>query len=259
MDEKLDWAQPTRRFTDRVSYYNRYRPGYPAELLSYLAGAIGLTADWTVADIGSGTGLLAALFVGHGNLVYAVEPNEAMRAAAEQRLSDFPNFQSVVATAEDTTLPESSVHFVTAGQAFHWFQVGPARDEFRRILRPNGWTALVYNSWTSSPAEVAIAYGHLVERYGTDDQVAERHKRLEGDINRFFGGEGPRVARFANHQVYGFDALHGRALSSSYAPLPDHAHYKPFLAGLRELFMDYAEDGRLLFPYETTVYLGRLQ
>ena len=58
-----------------------------------------------------------------------------MREAAESLLGQFQNFHSIDGTAEATTLPDQSVDFITAGQAFHWFEPDAARLEFKRILR----------------------------------------------------------------------------------------------------------------------------
>lgn len=127
---------PTRRFSDRVENYVRYRPGYPRALLECLAREHGLDPAHAVADIGSGTGILSELLLRNGNAVFGVEPNAEMRAAAERLLRGQAKFHSVDGRAEATTLPTASVDWITAAQAFHWFDVSAARREFRRILRP---------------------------------------------------------------------------------------------------------------------------
>ena len=95
----------TQRFSSRVDNYVKYRPRYPAALLDLLRAECGLTVEATIADIGSGTGLLAQLFLANGNRVYGVEPNREMREAGERLLAHYPNFTCITATAEDTTLP----------------------------------------------------------------------------------------------------------------------------------------------------------
>src|SRR5215212_5974113 len=126
------------RFSNRVANYVKYRPGYPSEVLALFKNEMGLTSESVVADAGSGTGLSAKLFLENGNTVYGVEPNADMRAAAEKFLKQFPNFISHDGTAEKTSRDDSSIDFVTAAQAFHWFDAEKTRDEFARILRPGG-------------------------------------------------------------------------------------------------------------------------
>jgi ubiquinone/menaquinone biosynthesis C-methylase UbiE len=119
--------------------YARYRPSYAPAVLDLLRRECGLTPDWVIADVGSGTGISTAMFLDHGNRVYGVEPNEAMRAYAEETLSGNLRFTSIAARAEATTLPGASVDLVVAGQAFHWFEPDATRVEWARILKPGGW------------------------------------------------------------------------------------------------------------------------
>ena len=135
----------TTYFSGRVESYVRYRPSYPPAIIDLLVEDCGLSRDWIVADIGSGPGNLTRLFLDYGARVYAVEPNQEMREAGERLLGALPGFTSVDGTAEATGLPEASVDLVTAGQAFHWFDSQRAGTEFRRILRPPQWVALVWN------------------------------------------------------------------------------------------------------------------
>ena len=129
----------TQRFSDRVENYIRYRPGYPAELIAILQTKTGLNPQSIVADVGSGTGISTAVLLPYAGQVLAVEPNESMRRAAETLLAAKPNFRSVNAAAESTTLADASVDMITVGQAFHWFEPTKTRREFARILKPGGW------------------------------------------------------------------------------------------------------------------------
>src|SRR4051812_35209407 len=114
-------SDTVERFSNRVANYVKYRPGYPPEILEIFRDEMNLTGDSVVADIGSGTGISARVFLENGNPVFGVEPNAAMRAAAKEFLKSFPQFESVEGTAEATNLPDRSVDLVIAAQAFHWF------------------------------------------------------------------------------------------------------------------------------------------
>jgi SAM-dependent methyltransferase len=244
---------PTLRLSSRVDAYSRYRPSYPPEVAASLARDCGLTADSRIADIGSGTGLLAELFLRRGCQVYGVEPNAEMRHAAERILAGEARFRSVDGRAEATGLAGSSVDFVTAGQAFHWFHPAGARTEFRRILVPGGWLVLVWNERLPAAGGFQADYDAIVRRY------APEVRRIQEDaIDAVFGGRTWRLERFPNRQQLDCEGLEGRLSSSSYAPLAGTPEHAVMQDALRRLFEEYRSDGAVTILYETSVYAGRI-
>jgi SAM-dependent methyltransferase len=242
-----------------VEDYVRYRPGYPEELVRLLREECGLTSESVVADVGSGTGILSELFLRNGNRVLGVEPNREMREAGERLLAAYTGFTSVAGTAEATTLPDSSVDFVTAGQAFHWFDPDRAREEWVRILRPGGWAVIVWNDRRSEGTPFLEGYETLLLRYGTDYERVT-HRQFDDERLRAFFGQGACEERaFGNEQVFDFEGLRGRLLSSSYTPEPGHPNYEPMLEELRRIFEAHQEDGKVRVEYDTRVYYGQLK
>jgi len=252
---------PTGRFSDRVAYYVKYRPGYPAAVLDLLAAEIQLNPSDLIADIGSGTGISAKLFLEHGNTVYGVEPNREMRAAAEEFLRDYPNFYSVDGTAEATTLPAQSIDVIVAAQAFHWFNVETARAEAKRIHKAGGWCVLLWNDRRTEGTLFLRAFEELLLRYSTDyTQVTHRNAKDvdQQAISRFFGHAAWRLQQLPNQQSFDYEGLCGRLLSSSYAPLADHPNYEPMMRRLQEIFAEHQQNGQVRFEYETQIFYGQL-
>ena len=163
-------TNPTQRFSDRVENYVRYRPSYPKEVLSILQEETEFTSASVIADVDSGTGISTKLFLENGNTVYGVEPNQKMRQAAEAFLQAYPHFRSIAGTAEATTLPDQLVDYVVAAQAFHWFNIPATRQEFARVLKPDGWVVLLWNSRRLNSTPFLQAYEALLQQYGTDYQ-----------------------------------------------------------------------------------------
>ena len=250
-------ADPTQRFSSRVDNYVRYRPGYPEAVLESLRQECGLTKSETIADIGSGTGLLSKIFLENGNPVIGVEPNAEMRRAGEQFLRNYANFTSVAGTAEATTLPDHSVDFVSAGQAAHWFNLEKARREFLRILRPGGWTALIWNERKTDSTPFLAAYENLLLTYGTDYQEI-RHERTSAEIDNFFAPAAFQSSTFPYQQLFDYEALEGRLLSSSYTPQAGDPKHAPMLQELRRIFDQHQSAGRVAFEYDTRSFYGRL-
>jgi ubiquinone/menaquinone biosynthesis C-methylase UbiE len=250
-------ADPTLRFSSRVENYIRYRPGYPADVLETLRTDCGLTPVAVVADIACGTGIFTRLLLENGNRVIGVEPNQAMRDAAEKLLSGHPNFTAVAGTAEATTLPDQSVDFATAAQAAHWFDLPRARKEFVRILKPRGCAVLIWNERSTDTTPFLRDYENLLIAYGTDYQQI-RHEHTTDNIGSFFAPSPFEQRVFATQQDFDYAELEGRLLSSSYAPLAEEPRHTPMLQELRRIFDAHQQNGRVGMEYRTRMYYGRL-
>ncbi|CAG4891777.1 class I SAM-dependent methyltransferase [Paraburkholderia saeva] len=246
----------TRRFTNRVADYVKYRPGYPRELVTFLHDVCGVVKGAQVADIGAGTGISAKLFLDAGHPVIAVEPNDGMRNAADAWLSGIEGFSSKAGTAEATTLDAASVDLVIAAQAVHWFVPVTTRREFARILRPGGLAALFWNSRLLTGTAFLTGFEALLQRHGVDyTEVSERYGD-DASMAAWFDNGFAHKATFPNAQQLDFEALKGRLMSSSFAPKAGHPNHEPMLVALRELFDRTAENGTVEFAYETRLYVG---
>jgi SAM-dependent methyltransferase len=246
------------RFSSRVDAYVRHRPSYPPTLLDLLARSCGLAPNTAVADVGSGTGILTALLLDRGARVAAVEPNAAMRAAAERALGGREGFRSVDGSAEATGLGPRSIGLITAAQAFHWFDPARARAEFVRILRPGGFVALIWNQRADTPFN--REYEDMLERFAPDyAEVRERDRAAEPLLRAFFAPSSPRFARFDNEQRFDLEGLRGRLASSSYAPRVGHPLHEPLSRRLGEMFAVHARDGFVSLGYDTIVWYAQIE
>lgn len=247
---------PEKRFSDRVENYVKYRPGYPADIISYLKNEIELSDSMIVADIGSGTGIFSKFLLPYVKTVYAVEPNKEMREAAEKILNGNSNFFSVEGISVNTNLPDNHFDVVVAAQAFHWFDVPKTKIEFQRILKRNGNVILVWNSRKSGLVPFLDDYEKMLIDYATD-YISVNHKNIDEKVFKNFFSTYRKVV-FDNYQEFDLDGFKGRLLSCSYAPLPDHPNYNPIMKRLEEIFEKHQIKGKVRFDYETELYLGKL-
>jgi ubiquinone/menaquinone biosynthesis C-methylase UbiE len=143
-----------------------------------------------VVDIGSGTGVSAAIWAGNADRVVAVEPNEEMRAMAAARLrSDRgTEFELRDALAADTGLPDRYADAVTCSQSLHWLDPETTLPEVARILRPGGVFAAIDCDWP--PAidwEVDAAYDRMdraTRRLEAERGVVPRRWEKSGHLAR---------------------------------------------------------------------------
>lgn len=248
---------PEQRFTDRVENYVRYRPSYPDGVLDLLRRDAGLGSASHVADVGSGTGISAALLLRAGCTVSGVEPNRAMREAAERLLAAEPSFRSVDGTAEATSLADGSVDLIVAAQAFHWFRRREAREEFNRILKPAGRVVLMWNERRLAATPFLRDYEQLLLKFAVDYREVRHENIGEKELGEFFRGGAYQIHAIPHQQSFGFAGLKGRLLSSSYVPAEDRPEHAPMLEGLRRIFEQHQSGGLVRFEYDTRVFLGR--
>lgn len=254
----------TGKFTGKGAVYAAARPRYAEGLLAYLADEAGLAPGALVADVGSGTGIFSEQLLDAGFRVIGVEPNDDMRMQAERALGGREGYRSVRGTADATGLPDASVDCVTAAQAFHWFDADAFKRECRRVLKPGGVVAIVYNMRdTESPYMQAFA--ELTRRFHPAFKGFSNGLD-EAELPAFFDGR-YEVRRWDNPQLLTREAFVARALSSSRAPREGDASYPQNLEELDALFDRFAEERegeggvtRKLLPYSlrTTLHVGRL-
>lgn len=243
-------SDATKRFSDRVADYIRYRPGYPAAIVDLLKP----TQDAVIADIGSGTGLSARPFLERGYRVVGVEPNAEMREAGEALLAEFPQFTSIDGRAEATGLDAGSIDLIIVGQAFHWFDAIGVKAEFRRILKPGGMIALVWNEWKISTPFMCDIQA-LTDKYQREDG-----RKIRDDsrtrIAEFFAPVTPQRTDLENTQEFDFDGVWGRLVSSSYLPRATDPEAPAMMRDARAVFDRHVVNERVCWVYETEVWRG---
>lgn len=218
--------------------------------------AAALAPGDAVVELGAGTGVFTRCLLDAGLQVTAVEPNEAMRAAADAALAPRPGYTSRAGRAEATGLAGGGYRLVVAAQAFHWFDVTAALAECRRLLAPRGQVALVWNLRRNDGA-FAQGYEALLQRhcpeYAGSGVPAQAD---EAAIRRFFVSAPPLRAEWPNAQQMDLPALRARLLSSSYAPLPGATGHAAMMAELGALFARCQAAGTVSIDYAARIYLG---
>ena len=250
--------ETVERFSNRVENYIKYRPGYPPEVLRLFRDEMNLTPSSVLADIGSGTGISSRLFLENGNTVYGVEPNAAMRNAATAILKNFSNYKPVEGTAEYTTLPDGSVNIVFAAQAFHWFEPEKTRVEFKRITADEGYVALIWNERQLDTTPFLREYEHFLLANASDYEKVRHENVTTEKLEDFFQTDFTKRT-FDKEQIFDFEGLRGRMLSSSYMPSEADERFAEVEAGLRKLFGKHADSsGKVAILYDTNVFYTKI-
>jgi len=238
------------RFLGLADVYENYRPGYPPEAIAAILA--GLPPHPAVVDIGAGTGISTRALQAAGARAIAIDPNDEMRAVAVARGSD-----ARPGTATATGLDDGCCDAVACFQAFHWFATDAAMLEFRRILRPGGRIALVWNERDTNDPFTA-EYSRLERHYCDSEGRAaiDFPDEIALALLAKHGFTGVRKRTFPNVQRTDVDGVIGRMRSTSYAPKsPDTL--EALFAALRSAHARFCDGaGYVTFHYLTDVTLA---
>jgi ArsR family transcriptional regulator len=134
-----------------------------------LGAALGfLDGEWTVGDLGCGTGQLAAALAPFVRRVIAVDQSRAMLAAARRRLAGLDNVELRQGDLEALPLEDGELDAAALYLVLH-YAVEPARvlAEARRSLRAGG-RLLVVDMIPHDRAEYRQQMGHLWQGFSAD-------------------------------------------------------------------------------------------
>ncbi|WP_203589580.1 class I SAM-dependent methyltransferase [Streptomyces sp. SID13031] len=133
-----------------AGFYQRYRRGYPAEVIDGLVSAFELTRDDVVVDLGCGTGQLALPLAERVRAVIGMDPEPDMLAEARRVAADRSNLSWMVGSDADVSvlgalLGKECLGAVTIGQALHWMDHDTLFHALHPLLRAGGGVAVVTN------------------------------------------------------------------------------------------------------------------
>ncbi len=248
----------TTKFTGKAGDYAQYRERYdPGVVLPMLREWCGLTPEWTVADIGAGTGMVGDLFRANGNRVIAVEPNAEMRAECEGLHAGDALFAVLDGRAENTGLADASVEMVTVGRALHWFDVEEAMLEFRRILKPRGWVTILAAGRAEAGREENTEYVKFLYTWAGRNTSIESCLRVYRQLAELFAGGVFHHVEVDGTMQVDWEGLRGLTGSFSHAPLAGSAEFAAFEEELRAYFERFQQDGRITWSSCTWISAGQ--
>ncbi|HKC27206.1 MAG TPA: class I SAM-dependent methyltransferase [Jatrophihabitans sp.] len=152
--------------------YDRYRPGYPSQLIDDLLAL----HPASVLDIGCGTGKAARSLVARGLHVLGVEVDPAMAAVARGH-----GVEVEIGKFEQWDDAGRRFDLIISAQAWHWIEPEAGAAKLARLLRPGGTAALFWNHQKDLPEQVRNEFRQLYQELAPEliETAAADHARHE--------------------------------------------------------------------------------
>lgn len=242
-----------RGYQSAVEHYERGRPSYPDDSVSFLVKELEIGPGSNVVELGAGTGKFTDLLVFTGAEITAVEPVPAMREALARNC---PTVAVLDGTAEAIPVADAAADALVVAQAFHWFDSERALPEIHRVLRDGARLGLIWNI-RDEASDWSERLTAIFDRLSGPDAPRYKHSRWRKvfESTDLFGPLHHWVA-YHVHEV-SRQAFIDRVMSVSYVASASPAGREHVLAEVTELLNTDPElSGKddLLMPYRTDVY-----
>ncbi|PID79403.1 methyltransferase [bacterium DOLZORAL124_64_63] len=183
-------------YTDLAEAYLK-RPQYSDEAIDGFLSLTGCVPGAAVCDVGAGVAHLTLKLADRGFKVTAVEPNDAMRERGIRQTAGLPDVRWFEGTGERTGQASGAFDMVTFGSSFNVTDRQRALRETKRLLKPRGWFAAMWNHRDlEDPVQAAIEgiikqaipdYGYGTRREDQSAVIAEsglfeEAHRIEGGV-----------------------------------------------------------------------------
>lgn len=246
---KTEWD-----YTNLAEAYLR-RPEYAPDAIKEMLSRAGARPGDAACDVGAGAAHLTLELAKFGLHVWAVEPNDAMRANGIERTKAYPNVQWFEGVGEDTGMEASKFGLVTFGSSFNVCDRQQALAETSRILKDGGYFACMWNHRDlDDPLQMQIE--EVIKKNIADYSYGTRREDQTGAIERsglfepveFISGQ-------VKHQMLAEDFIEGwKSHGTVYRQSPEV--FEKIVSEIRQV-VEALHQETVMVPYTTRIWMAR--
>lgn len=246
---KTEWD-----YTNLAEAYLR-RPEYAPDAILKMLSQAGVKPGDAVCDVGAGAAHLTLELAKFGLRVWAVEPNDAMRANGIKRTQAYPDVQWFEGVGEDTKMETGRFDLVTFGSSFNVCDRPQALAETSRILKTGGYFACMWNHRDlEDPLQKQIE--EVIKRNIVDYSYGTRREDQTEVINASgLFGQVEFISGQIRHQMLAEDFIEGwKSHGTVYRQSPEV--FEKIVAEIRQV-VEALHQETISVPYTTRIWMAR--
>ncbi len=216
----MNFHKESEMFNQAAEYYDKYRPGYPQEIIDSLISVTGISEGSDLLEIGCGSGKATEQLIGNGFNILGIDPGEDLVRIGNERFKN-ENANFVKGRFEEYDFEQKKFDVIYAAQSFHWVPQPIGYTKCADILKDNGYIALFWNMYIFSDNDTDKELLEISTRYGgIADFVSESEceNRIDSIVSQIVESnlfEEPTVIRKLWEQNYTADEFYGFALTGN--------------------------------------------
>lgn len=216
----MNFHKESEMFNQAAEYYDKYRPGYPQEIIDLLISVTEITKGSDLLEIGCGSGKATEQLTGNGFNILGIDPGEDLVRIGNKRFKN-KNVKFVKGRFEEYDFEQKKFDVVYAAQSFHWVPQPVGYQKCADVLKENGYLALFWNMYVLNDNDTDKELLEISKRHGgIADFVteAECESRINSIVSQIVDSnlfEKPTVIRKLWQQKYTADEFYGFALTGN--------------------------------------------
>jgi len=256
----MDWKKESEMFNRAADYYDRYRPGYPQEIIDALIAETGISAGSLLLEIGAGSGKATAQLAGRGYEILCIDPGADLTAIGNERFTN-ESIRFETARFEEYDLPAQAFDLIFAAQAFHWVPQPIGYERCAYALKDNAFLAPFWNMYVVRDNDMDNELLAISRQYGgfadflTEEQCEERIRSIAAGLtdSRLFTP--PKIIRQTWEKDYTAEEFYNFALTGNFFIQRSDSEKAAAREALAELANRHS--GVIKRPYLCVLYLSQ--
>ncbi|MBO5421776.1 MAG: class I SAM-dependent methyltransferase [Clostridia bacterium] len=216
----MNFHKESEMFNQAAEYYDKYRPGYPEEIIDSLISVTGITEGSDLLEIGCGSGKATEQLTGNSFNILGIDPGEYLVRIGNERFKN-ESVDFAKGRFEEYDFEQKKFDVVYAAQSFHWVPQPIGYQKCADALKDNGYIALFWNMYLLDDSNADKELLEISKRYGgIADFVTETEceRRIDSIVSQIVDSnlfETPTVIRKLWQQDYTVDEFYGFALTGN--------------------------------------------
>ena len=243
-------------YTDLAQSYLK-RPNYAPAAIKTLLKVVSPDGVTNACDVGAGVAHLTIELAPFFKSIHAVEPNSEMRKLGKSRTTSYDNVTWFDGTGESTGQASRYFDLCTFGSSFNVCDRMQTLKEVKRILKPNGWFACMWNHRDLDDpiqANIESIIKSNIEGFGYGQRREDQTKIIES--SEFFN----EVVRIQADVGYDLNVHEVITAWRSHASLQRQAgdNFEKIISEI-EVFFEHKNLEQVRTPYTTRIWLAKVR
>ena len=257
---EFDAKKESEMFDKAAEYYDKFRPGYPKEIIEAMVMHTNLNKASKTLEIGAGSGKATELLKNYGFSIRCIDPGENLVKHGNIKFADYPNISFECGRFEELEQSDEKYDVIFSAQSFHWLPQPAGYQKCAEMLRENGYIAPFWNMYITYDDEADNDLLELSKKYGgfadfvSEEQYENRIQSIVKNIENSGLFQTPSVYKHLWIQEYTAEEYYGFVLTGNrFIQLPEEVKENAHTE-----IIEHANkfNGKIVRPYLCVLYLA---